>query len=153
MSIATARAAAYSLLSTCGVWLTSEISACDYRIIESVAASGIVFHPDGDSLIEPLTFAFPGGNAGAQSITWGFRGNGFLRYDGNDPSFIGKMYQFMDDIEQTFAKSWRGTGSDTASLLRLTRINCNLDEGYDLGGVEYGLIRFWFQEEEIDTPQ
>ena len=150
MSLATARAAVYSLLTTCGPFATAEVSACDYRILEEMSASCIIFQPHGDSTMELMTFA---GNSprGTVANVWQFRGQGLIRWTGNAPCLIGQVYQMMDDIQQTFAKSGKGVGSDTASLLHLSRISANIDEMYDLGGHECAMVQFYFQEEEFDS--
>ena len=152
MSISTARNAAYSLITSCGPWGTAEVSSCDFGIIESVAASGIVFVPEGEAEIQQLTFAGPD-NSGAQAITWRFRGDLFVKYKGNSPSYLSQMYQAIDDMQHTFAKSEKGQGSNTASILRLTSIVCNIAEMWEIGGHDFGAVRFYFQEDEIDPGQ
>ena len=152
MSISTARAAVYSLLTASGPYSTTEVSGCDFGIVETVAASGIVFVPEGEAEIQQLAFAGPG-NSGAQAITWRFRGDLFVKYKGNSPSYLSQMYQAIDDVQQTFAKSEKGQGSNTASILRLTSIVCNIAEMWEIGGHDFGAVRFYFQEEEIDPGQ
>lgn len=150
MSIANARSAAYTLITTCGPWSTCEVSGCDFGIVPQLSVSGIVFHPDGDSNIEEITFA---GNSprGSQYVTWAFRGNGFIKFDGNSPCFVARTYQMIDDIFTTFSKSWEGATQNAASKLTLNRINYNIDTVYEIGGLDFGLIQFYFTEEEIDS--
>ena len=151
MSLTTVRNAVYQLLTTCGPFGAQEVSTCDFGILSGVSGCAIIFHPDGDSLVEQLTFA-GNGRSGAQAITWNFRGNLFLRFNGNSPCMLGQIYQGVDDIQQTFAKSEKGV-STTASMLRLTGFNYNIDQGFEMDGVEFGLVTFLFQEEEIDSGQ
>lgn len=153
MSISTARAAAYSLLTTCGPFATTEVSACDFSTIERVSASGIVFVPDGESMLDLLTFAGIPNQAAGQMVTWKFRGDLFVRYQGNSPSYLSQMYNAIDDIQQTFAKSMQGAGGNTASMMRLTNIVSNVDEMWEIGGHDFGAVRFYFEEAEIDPGQ
>ena len=148
MSITTVRNATYSLLTSCGPWLIKEVSSCDYGILAGATGCALIFHPDGDSTVEQLTFA--GNNqAGDQLNTWNFRGNLFIKFTGNAPCMLSRVYQGIDDVQQTFAKSEKGQGT-TASILRLTGFNYNIDQGFDLDGIEWGLLTFSFQEQEID---
>ena len=152
MSITTAKNAIYSLITASGPWTTGEVSSCDFGIIDSVSACGIVFLPEGESEIEQLTFR-GAGSKGAQHLTWQFRGDLFIKFDGNSPCYMAKLYRGIDDIQETFAKSDRGQGSNTASLLVLSRITCNIAEMYEICGHDFGVVKFYFQEEEIDLGQ
>ena len=125
-----------SFLSTCGPYAASQISTCDYGVMERVSGCGIMLRPDGDSPIENLTK----GTAANYFVGWGIMGELWIRYTGDSPAFLSNVWQGMDDIYNTFAKDV--TFLSTACYGVLTGISHNIGEGMELGGKDYGIVRF-----------
>ena len=130
-------------MATCGPWKAAEISSCDYGVMEHVAACGLMLRPSGESPVENLTK----GTAANYLVNWNIGGELWLRYTGDSPTFLAKIWQGMDDIVNTLAKDV--TLGNSACYATLTNISYNVNEGLELGGFDYGLIKFNIMAQDL----
>ena len=139
MSIASVRTGLVNTLTACGPYKASEISTCDFGILAGVSACAIIITPTGESTMELAT---GGGNLNLVNDypIWNFTGEVYLRYTGDSPTFLSKIWQAMDDIHVTFKKD--RTLQKTVAFARVTKFLYNINEGYNMSGVDYGVVRF-----------
>jgi hypothetical protein len=146
MTIIAARNGLVATLSACGPWTAAEISTCDFGIMERVSACAIIITPTGESNIEPLTI---GGKAVAFNDlpTWDLTGEVYVRFTGDSPAFLSKIWQAIDDVHKTVKKD-RTLGGNVSHAW-VTKFIYNVNEGYDMAGKDYGVVRFKVEVTEL----
>ena len=139
MSLVSVRNGLVTTLAACGPYLAKEISTCDFGIIAVSAGSAIIITPTGDSNIELATM---GGNAVAlnEYPVWEITGEVYVAYRGDSPTFLSKIWSGIDDIRTTVGKDVTLAGQ--ASFARITKFHFNINEAYDISGIDYGVFRF-----------
>lgn len=137
-NIATLRNGIYASLTTCGPYSSTQVSSCDYRAIEQSSGCAIIFHYEGED-IDPITFNGADGTP-TELINSTFGGECYIQFTGDTKKFLGDVYQARDDLKATFAKTYSLLGS--ACFAWVSRFKFNIDEGYNLGGRDWGLLEF-----------
>lgn len=146
MTIATARTGLYSTLTTCGPWTPQEVSSCDFGILEQSTGCAIVFTPTGESSIEPLTMS--GTNVGITDYAfWNITGELYIRFTGATPPFLSKVWQGIDDIHATIKKDRTLQGN--VQHARVKGFTYNINEGFDIGGEDFGVVRFTVEVQDF----
>ena len=145
MSLVSIRNGLVATLSACGPYLATEISTCDFGIINGVSGSAIIITPTGESNIELATM---GGNAVAlnEYPIWAVTGEVYVVFTGDSPAFLSKIWQGIDDIRTTIGKDVTLQGA--VGFARVTRFRFNINEAFEMSGIDYG--RFSFQLEAHD---
>jgi len=139
MSLAGVRAGLYTHLSTCGPFASHEISACDYGIIERTSGCAIIFTPTGEHVNEPLTHSGTGVTV-SHMTTWHITGELYIRFTGDSPTFLSKVWGGIDDIQTTINKDVSlGNSVDFAYL---SSMSYDVNRGYEIGGFDYGVVGF-----------
>ena len=123
-------------MATCGPWAASEISTCDFGVMGGVSGCMLMITPTGDSPIQNITR----GTAANYLVDWNLSGELFIRYTGDSPVFLSKVWSGMDDIVNTIAKDTTFLGSACYGVL--TGIKYDMNEGFELGGQDFGVIHF-----------
>ena len=125
-----------STFAACGPYAASEISSCDFGTLETVSGCAIMVHLMGESPASPLTFGQPAN----LWIAWQLGVDVYIRYTGDSPTFLSKVYQAADDMVTTLSKDT--TLQSSACYAFLKSIAYDINEGYNMGGVEMGVVHF-----------
>lgn len=145
MSLAAIRNGLYQTFTACGPWDETEISTCDFGILESTSACAIVFMP-GTTVITPNR------NRSAPSRgylrQWGIRGRGYIKDTGDPELVLTRVWQFCDDLYNTLVKD--DTLNGTAFSSQLNTIDFDMvTGGIDVAGQFFMEIPFTLTAEEI----
>ena len=106
MSLSDIREGLYYTLQVWGPWLASEISTCDFGILETVTACAIVFMPSTDS---------------SDTSTWSIEGGLYIKDTGDPRALLDRVWQGHDDLRDTFRKDRRLNGAaDNAILMSMS---------------------------------
>lgn len=135
--IATLRNGMFSTLTACGPYKAAQISTCDYGVVERSSGCALIFTFD-EADFEPITYG-----ANNQPTKFGvirFNGECYLQFTGDGQAFLGKVWTAIDDIRNTFHKDDSLQGS--ACMAWASRFKYNPDEGYEMGGKDWGVVRF-----------
>jgi len=92
-----------------GSFLRSQVSACDYAVLESGATCAIVVQPL-TSTARPLTF-------GTQEYAWGFRLECYVKDTGRVPDTLTRVYDIQDAVAGAIM-----TGSNLRTAERDARV-------------------------------
>lgn len=128
-----------STLTTCGPYDSAQISSCDYGILERNSGCAVIVHYGPEENIEPITY----GGTIDQSTKFKviqFTGECFIRFTGDVQKFLGDVYRARDDLDATFAKD--DTLQSSACFGYVSGYRYNIDEGYNMGGKDWGVLRF-----------
>ena len=137
--IATIRTGIYNTMVTCGPYDAAQISTCDYGIIGQNSGCAVVVHYGPEENSEPQTFS-GGGTTHVLLDTIQFTGECYIQYTGDDRKFLSDVYTARDDIKSTFKKDVKLQSS--ACLAWVSGFGYNVDEGYEMGGKDWGVLRF-----------
>ena len=144
--IAVIRNGIVATLSSCGPFVAREISTCDFGILEGVSGCAVILLPEGESIIEPLTFT-GAGNAFSDYAHWNIGGGVYIRFTGDSPKFLSKVWQAMDDIHNTIRKD--RTLQSSTCLAYVKSIGFNQSEGYNVGGEDFGVVHFVIEAHDL----
>lgn len=138
-NITTIRNGLWNSFVTCGPYSATQISTCDYRILEAnTSGCAIVLTYEGED-IEPMTFNGADGTP-TELINMTFGGECFIAFTGDPQTFKSNVFQARDDIKRTLAKTYSLLGS--ACFAYVSKFKFNKDEGYNLAGRDWGLLEF-----------
>lgn len=115
MSLAAIRAGLYTTLTACGPWAGSEISTCDFGVLETNSACCVTFMPDGTSQIAPDSFGTP--NSRNYIRQWRIGGKLWLRDTGQATKVLNGVWQGYDDLFNTISKDDSLNGSARAAYV------------------------------------
>ena len=136
-NFATLRNGAVATLVASGPYSAEQISTCDYGVVERSSGCAIIIHPEeGD--FEPVTF---GGQANV-SDKWAvvkFNIENYIQFTGDSQKYLNDVWTAMDDLKTTYGKD--DTLQSSACFAWLSNIRFNIDEGYEMGGKDWGLVR------------
>lgn len=147
MSVQAIRDGLYLLLTTCGPWAASEVSACTFDILtHGNGGCALVFLPDGTSPIEPL--AIGGTNQRAYLRRWRIGGAVYIRDFSAEKPLWGKVWQAYDDLYGTVRKDDTLNGAAEAAYL----VSVSHRPGFFLkaGGHVWKPVEFAVIAEEFD---
>ena len=118
MSLADIREGLYYTLQVWGPWLASEISTCDFGILETATACAIVFMPSTDSSFEETGF---GTSDSSDTNVWSIEGGLYIKDTGDPRALLNKVWLGHDDLRNTFRKDRRLNGTaDNAVLMSMS---------------------------------
>ena len=118
MSLADIREGLYYTLQVWGPWLASEISTCDFGILETATACAIVFMPSTDSSFEETGF---GTSDSSDTNVWSIEGGLYIKDTGDPLALLNKVWLGHDDLRNTFRKDRRLNGTaDNAVLMSMS---------------------------------
>ena len=118
MSLADIREGLYYTLQVWGPWLASEISTCDFGILETATACAIVFMPSTDSSFEETGF---GTSDSSDTNVWSIKGGLYIKDTGDPRALLNKVWLGPDDLRNTFRKDRRLNGTaDNAVLMSMS---------------------------------
>ena len=118
MSLSDIREGLYYTLQVWGPWLASEISTCDFGILETVTACAIVFMPSTDSSFDETGF---GTSDSSDTSTWSIEGGLYIKDTGDPRALLDRVWQGHDDLRDTFRKDRRLNGAaDNAILMSMS---------------------------------
>ena len=138
-TLATLRAGIVSTMTACGPYDAAQVSTCDYGIIGQTSGCAIIVHYGPEENSEPQTFS-GGGTTHVLLDTIQFTGECFIQYTGDDRKFLSDVYTARDDIKTTFKKDVKLQSS--ACLAWVSGFRYNIDESYEMGGKDWGVLRF-----------
>ena len=124
-------------LVACGPYSVLQVSTCDYGVVERSSGCAIMFNFD-EADFEPITYG-----ANNQPTKFGvakFNGECYIQFGGDGQAYLGKVWTAIDDLRATFDKDDSLQGS--ACMAWVSRFKYNIDEGYEMGGKDWGLVRF-----------
>ena len=137
-TLATLKAGLYNTFTACGPYDAAQISTCDYGVIERSTGCALFFKPEEGSF-EPITF----GNTNNVSTKYGtirFEGECYIQFTGDVPVFLGSVWTAIDDLRTTIGKD--DTLQSTACMAHLSEFEYRPDEGYEMGGKDWGVVHF-----------
>lgn len=146
MSLAGIRAGLYTTLTACGPWAGSEISTCDFGVMETVnSASCITLLPDGTSQIAPLDFGTL--NSRGYRRVWRIGGKLWLRDTGEATRTLNRVWLGYDDLYNTISKDDSLNGSCKAAYV--AAIANQFGQFFKIGGQLWKPIDFVVLAEEF----
>ena len=139
MSFAGVRDGLISTIVAGGKFSSSQVSSCDFGIIE-LCASAVLIAPGPGTSIRPLTFQGTG-SARIKEITWDFSGFVFVKDPGDPTAWLSSLWTAADDIFNSVNRddSLNGT-AESAYISDISRPD--VDTYYKLRGVDYAVLRF-----------
>lgn len=145
MSLEVIRNGAFWVLTTCGPWVASEVSTCDFGILEGVSGCGIVFLPGANTRIDPDRI----GRAPARNYLreWHLRGGLYIKFTGDPARLLARVWQGHDDLFNTIAKD--DTLNSAACAARLQGLAYNQDTFVNWGGQDFAVVGFDWRAEEF----
>ena len=141
MSLAAIRNGLYTHLTTCGPFGRTEISTCDFGILDGLSGSGILFLPGATAIIQETY-----GNQFVRK--WGINGQGFVKDTGDSVGTLSRIWQFHDDLYNTLIKD-QSLGSASAQAAYLTGINFNVNNTVHYGGPIFFIVDWTMIVEEF----
>src|SRR3990167_749572 len=108
MSLSDIREGLYYTLHVWGPWLASEISTCDFGILETATTCAIVFMPSTDSSFEETGF---GTSDSSDTNVWSIEGGLYIKDTGDPRALLNKVWLGHDDLRNTFRKDRRLNGT------------------------------------------
>ena len=133
------RSGILATLSACGPYSTTQISTCDYGILERSSGCAILIHYGPEENSEPTTFRGADTDVSMFDVIQ-FQGECYIQFIGNPQKLLSDVYQARDDIKATFHKDVKLQSS--ACFAYLSGFRYNIDEAYEMGGKEWALLRF-----------
>ncbi len=124
-------------LAACGPYSATQISTCDYGVVERSSGCAIMFNFD-EADFEPITY--DENNTAAEFGVIKFNGEEYIQFGGDGQAYLAKVWGAIDDLRTTFKKDHHLQGS--ACRAWVSKFKYNIDEGYEMGGKDWGLIRF-----------
>jgi hypothetical protein len=112
-----------------GSFLRTQISACDYGLLDTAGGCVVIVRPGLSSSHEQIGFG------GVFEDTWRFRVTGYIRFDGD---VIETMTRVMDMHDAL--KAGVVSGSGASIMTRAVSIEHNPDEMLDVGGVYFSTV-------------
>ena len=122
-----------------GKWAASQISTCDFGIME-LSASCVVLAPGAGTTIRPLEYQ---GSASVRTkeVTWEFDGWVFIKDPGDPTAWLGNIWTACDDILSSVNRDDSLNGqAQAAHISSISRPNA--DQFYRLNGFDYANLRF-----------
>lgn len=137
-NISLIRSGISTTLTACGPFDSTQVSACDYRILEQNSACAIVFHYEGEES-EDITYR---GNdmEVTEWTTMRFVGECYINFTGDPKTFLANVYQARDDIKGAIRKDTSLQSS--ACFGWVNAFSYNIEEGYEMAGRDWGVLRF-----------
>lgn len=114
MSLANIREGLYYTLQVWGPWLDSEISTCDFGILETVTACAIVFMPSTDSSFEEIGFGI---SDSPDVNTWSIEGGLYIKDTGDPRALLNRVWLGHDDLRDTLRKDRTLNGQASNAIL------------------------------------
>jgi hypothetical protein len=145
VSLAEIREGLYYTLQVWGPWLASEISTCDFGILESVSSCGIVFMPSTDTSFEETGF---GTTDADDTSTWSIEGGLYIKDTGDPRALLNKVWLGHDDLRDTLRKDRRL--NNTADNSILTGMSFDPTIALEVGGALWAQIKFKIQAVEFE---
>src|SRR3990167_1643073 len=96
-TLAVLRNGLFSTFTACGPYSATQISTCDYGVIERSTGCALFFKPEEGSF-EPITF----GNTGNVSTKYGtiiFEGECYIQFTGDVPVFLGQSEEHTSELQ------------------------------------------------------
>ena len=120
-------------------WAASQISTCDFGIVE-LSASAVVLAPGAGTTIRPLEFQ---GSASVRTkeVSWDIAGYVFVKDPGNSLDMLDRLWTAADDILTSVNRDDSLNGAAQAAHIRSIS-RPDPDTFYRLNDVDYGVIRF-----------
>ncbi len=144
MSITAHRNGLVSLLTACGPFAASEISTCDFGIMETVSACAIVIMPGKTSTIEPEALNTPGRYYYRR---WQMTGRMYIKYREDVKTMYGLVWQAHDDLYNTISKDDSLQGQ--AQEAHLNYISHDPDVFANSGGGDWAIVEFQVESQEF----
>jgi hypothetical protein len=145
VSLAAIRNGLFRTLTACGPWDETEISTCDFGIIESTSGCALMFLP-GTTTITPNR----NNNAPARGYlrAWGINGEAYLKDTGDPELVLSRVWQVHDDLYNTIRKDDTLNGAAFSSTLNGFSFDINTS-GRDVNGQLFFVVGFGMVAEEI----
>lgn len=122
------------ILTACGPYSASEVSACDFGILTDTSGCAVLFMP-GTANFAPL--AFGGQVSRHDNRMWGVSGQIWVKDLADNLAFNGRVWQAPDDFYHTIQKD--NTLNGTCKNARVTQIAYAAD-GEDKAGQHWGVL-------------
>ena len=129
---------AYNTFVACGPYDVSQVSTCDYGVVERASGCALMLHYlDEDSTV--VTYRGKGLTV-TEEIDMRLRGELYIQFTGDGQSFLAKIPQARDDIKATIRKDTSLQSS--ACFAWANHFEYDINEGYEMGGTDWGVLRF-----------
>lgn len=132
------KAGLYSTMVSCGPFDQSQVSTCDYGVVERATGCALIIHYL-DEEADEITYRGKGLTV-TEFITMRFQGEGYIQFTGDSQKFLANVTQLRDDIKSTIRKDTSLQSS--ACFAWAQSFSYNIDEGYEMGGKDWGILRF-----------
>ena len=129
-----------------GKWSASQISTCDFGIVE-ICASAIILTPGPNTTIRPAEFQ-SAASTRSKEIRWQIAGLIFVKDPGDPTAWLGNLWTAYDDIFTSVDRddSLNGQAFE-AHISTISRPDP--DAFYRLNSVDYAVIKFSVEAVEI----
>ncbi len=87
---------------------------------------------------EPLTYVIGTSNLEMRNIT--ILGELYIQFTGDSQKFLNDVWQARDDVKRPVKQDNKLQSS--ACYAWVSKVSFNSEEGYELGGKDYGVVRF-----------
>ena len=139
MSFVTARNGLVATIQAYGKFSASQISTCDFGIVE-LAASTVVIFPGPNTTITPLTFQSTASTR-TKEVTYDIQGVVFVKDPGDPKAWLANLWTASDDIFNSVNLDDSLNGQIQAAHVT-TRGRPDPDTFYRLNDIDYAGIRF-----------
>lgn len=131
MTLVMATCAIIDDLVDSGSFLRTQVSACDYGILDSMPACAITLRPG----LSPISYIAYGSVA---EITWGLLAQGWIKDTGSVTETLGRIITIHDSLRGAIVG---GSIANCASLTtRVVSISHSPDIVWNFGGPDYFLV-------------
>jgi hypothetical protein len=132
MTVKSAASAIVDDIVDSGSFLRTQVSACDFGVIDTGGACCVVVRPGFSSSHEYI------GYGGVSEDSWRFRVMGYIKFSGDVADTMGKVLDMHDALKGAVNG---GSRANCASLTtRVNSIEHNPDEMLEIGGMFYSQV-------------
>jgi len=123
-----------------GKWAASQISTCDFGIVE-LSASTVILAPGPNTSVRPFTFEGDSPSSRQKEVRYEISGYVFVKDPGDPTLLLGRLWTACDDIFGSVNRDDSlGGAVQAAHIATIGRPDPDLF--YTLNGVAYAPVRF-----------
>ena len=139
MSYAGIRNGLVTTIQGYGKWAASEISTCDFGIVE-LSGSAVVLAPGPNTSIRPMAYQSTA-SARSKEITWDIVGYVFVKDPGSALTWLEQLWTAVDDIFNSVNRDDSLNGQAAGAYIA-TISRPDPDQFYRLRGIDYATLKF-----------
>lgn len=144
MSLQDVMSGLFYVLHTWGPFAASEMSTCDFGILETANTCALVFWPGRDTTFEQVTF----GASGQDFRHWSIEGAIYVKDTGDPQHIFDYVRRAHDDLYNTIRVD--RFLNNTAANATLDGMSFDPNIGVEAGGHAWAIISFSLSADEYD---